>query len=91
MLLNGYAGGAETPCATALGIVAEGTVGVYAVTCHEHARRRGIGAAITLAAVAAGARAGATRAALQATGLGEPVYRRIGFETVRGYTRFVPL
>ncbi|HEV2891270.1 MAG TPA: GNAT family N-acetyltransferase [Frankiaceae bacterium] len=89
-MLNGYVDGADEPAATALCVVAEGLGGIYAVTVHEHARRRGAGAAITWAAVAAAARAGVPYVVLQASRMGEPVYSRMGFETVRGYHRYDP-
>ncbi|HVF03479.1 MAG TPA: GNAT family N-acetyltransferase [Frankiaceae bacterium] len=88
-MFSGYVDGAPEPVATSVCAVAEGMAGIYAVTAHEPVRRRGIGAALTWAAVAAGARLGAPLAALQASELGEPVYRRMGFETVRTYHRFV--
>jgi predicted acetyltransferase len=87
-LLNGYVDGAGTPAATAVCVVAEGLAGIYAVTVQEHARRRGAGTAMTWAAVAAAARAGVQRAVLQASPMGEPVYRRMGFEMVRPYHRY---
>lgn len=87
-MLNGYVDGAGEPAATAVCVVAEGLAGIYAVTAHEHVRRRGVGAAMTWAAVAAAARAGVPRVVLHASPMGEPVYRRMGFETVRMYHRY---
>jgi GNAT superfamily N-acetyltransferase len=49
------------------------------------ARRRGIGAAITAAVVVEGRARGATLAALQATELGEGVYRSLGFHQADRY------
>lgn len=86
-LFNGHVDGRSEPSATAVCVVAEGIAGVYAVTVHEHARRRGIGAAMTWAAVAAGARAGIEMAALQATPMGLPLYTRMGFRPVADYHR----
>jgi GNAT superfamily N-acetyltransferase len=69
-----------------IGQVAE-IIGVSVVPAF---RRRGFGAAITWAAIGEGAVRGCTAAALRATPMGEPVYRRMGFETVcrlRTYVR----
>src|SRR5439155_3592693 len=46
------------------------------------ARNRGIGRAVTLAACRQGLSLGCRHALLNATGMGEPVYRRIGFESI---------
>ena len=86
----GYADGSSEPVATAACVVAEDAVGVYAVTVLDSHRRRGFGAAMTWAAVRAGAQAGVPVVALQASPMGEPVYRRMGFETVRTYHRYTP-
>lgn len=87
-LFNGYVDGADEPAATAVCVIGQGLAGIYAVTTHEPVRGRGIGAAMTWAAVGAGALAGAAVVVLQASALGEPVYRRMGFETVRDYHRY---
>lgn len=67
------------PVATALAAVAPDALSIGAVTTLPAWRRRGIGAAVTAAAVAAAPDRPAT---LTATPLGEPVYRRLGFRTV---------
>jgi GNAT superfamily N-acetyltransferase len=46
------------------------------------ARGRGVGAAVTTAVLALGGDAGCPTAWLAASGMGEPVYRRLGFRTV---------
>lgn len=89
VLFNGYVDGSDEPAATAVCAVAAGVAGIYAVGTLPAARRRGVGTAVTWAAVAAGAAAGAGVAALQATEVGEPVYRRMGFENVTRYHRYV--
>lgn len=89
-LFSGYVDDSGRPVATAVCVVAEGLAGVYAVTVLDEFRRRGMGAAMTWAAVAAGARAGVHGVALQATVMGRPVYSRMGFETVRAYHRYTP-
>jgi len=56
-----------------------GIAGVYAVATVQHARRLGIGAAITLTAFQDALALGYRYGGLFSTALGEPVYRRIGF------------
>ncbi|HYI65547.1 MAG TPA: GNAT family N-acetyltransferase [Candidatus Limnocylindrales bacterium] len=67
------------PVATSSLITAGGAAGIYNVTTVEHARGRGIGAAMTAAAVEAGHRRGMTTAALQASTMGRSVYESLGF------------
>lgn len=74
--------------ATALVVVTEGAAGIYAVSTVPKHRGRGYGAAITWAAVAEGARLGATWSLLQSSELGYRVYERMGYRQVGGY-RFV--
>jgi GNAT superfamily N-acetyltransferase len=67
---------------TSLGFVGGGAVGIYGVGTVPDARGRGYGSAVTLATMDWGAAKGADLAILHATELGEPVYRRLGFEKV---------
>ncbi|MGK5741238.1 GNAT family N-acetyltransferase [Micromonospora sp. URMC 103] len=53
----------------------------------EH-RRRGVGAAMTRAAVDLARDRGVRTAALTSTAIGEPVYRRLGFQTVGTFRLF---
>lgn len=62
--------------------------GIYAVTTAEPYRRRGIGTAITAAALRAGRDRGLRIGTLQATELGLPVYDRMGFEALGQYELF---
>jgi GNAT superfamily N-acetyltransferase len=71
-----------SPVACSLGFVGAGAVGLYGVGTVPEMRGRGYGSAVTLAAMDWGAERGAALAILHATELGEPVYRRLGFETV---------
>ncbi|HVE64246.1 MAG TPA: hypothetical protein VNB94_10660 [Mycobacteriales bacterium] len=87
-MLNGYLDDDETLVATSASAVVHGIAGVFGVTVAERARRRGLGAAMTWAATAAGVRAGADSAALQASALGSSVYARMGFRTVRTFDRY---
>lgn len=77
----GYANG--VPVSTAAAWTGEGFVGIYAVATSRTARGRGYGEALTWAAVGADPSMPAT---LQASSMGEPVYRRMGFETVGTFT-----
>lgn len=82
----GYVGGDAV--ATSLVAVTGETAGVYNVATDHGWRRRGLGEALTWWAVAAGARAGATRATLQASEMGRPVYERMGFHVVAEYLQY---
>lgn len=57
-----------------------GLAGIHAVSTHADFRNRGIGRAITNAALKEAQRRGAQRAVLQASPLGEAVYRKLGFK-----------
>jgi ribosomal protein S18 acetylase RimI-like enzyme len=59
-----------------------GTAGVWNVATTAAVRGRGVGTAMTAAAMSAGAARGARDAILIASPLGEPVYQRMGFRTV---------
>lgn len=65
-----------------------GNAGIYAVATAEAFRGRGIGRALTTAAIDAGRAAGLTQAVLMASEMGAPVYRRLGFRDV-GVVRFL--
>lgn len=76
--------------ASAVLTTSHGVAGLYAVSTERSCRRRGIGRAITAAALDVAADRGVRVAVLNPTSQGEPLYRRIGFETVSGYRLFVP-
>ncbi len=78
------------PVATSAAFVSGDTIGVYNVATVESHRRRGLGEALTAAAARVGSEAGATRSILQASRAGEPVYRRMGYETPAHYRQFEP-
>jgi GNAT superfamily N-acetyltransferase len=65
--------------------VVGGVAGVYGVVTVPDARGRGVGRAMTLTALHAGVALGMQIATLQATELGLPVYRRLGFEEYYRY------
>jgi GNAT superfamily N-acetyltransferase len=56
--------------------------GIYDVDVVPSQRRRGLGRALTLAVCRAAARAGARVATLNATGMGELLYRALGFRSL---------
>ena len=66
-------------------IVSHGVAGIYWVGSLAEARGRGLGRAVTAAATNAGFDLGADVASLQASPMGEPVYRAMGFETIYDY------
>lgn len=86
--LLGYLDG--EPVATSAVFVGAGVAGVYNVATVPSARGRGVGAAMTWAAVAAGAEAGATASILQASEAGQPVYERMGYAVPARYRQFEP-
>lgn len=70
---------------TAQWVLTGDAVGIYAVSTVPEHRGRGLGAAITWAAVAEGKRRGATWSVLQASNMGLGVYERMGYEVVGRY------
>ena len=66
--------------ATAILYLEGALAGIHCVSTQEECRNLGIGHAVTAAALAEGRRRGATRGVLQASPLGERVYRKMGFE-----------
>lgn len=84
----GYAEG--QPVAASALLITEDIAGVYWVGTLEAFRGRGYGEAMTWHAVREGAAAGCRAATLQASDLGLPIYRRMGFRTVAGYKTYLP-
>ena len=76
------------PSATAQLTVARGAAGVYAVSTSANARGRGLGTAVTWAALNAGREMGCRTGTLQASPMGVPVYRRMGFVDVGSISLF---
>ena len=67
------------PVATATLLLAGGIAGIYDVSTVPEARRRGIGGAMTVAALHEARALGFETAFLQPSEMGEPLYRRLGF------------
>ena len=70
------------PVAAAALFDGAGVAGIYNVSTVPEARGRGIGRAVTAAALAEGVARGLRTAVLGASDLGHPVYRRLGFREV---------
>jgi len=84
-------GGDGRPVAAAWTLVSHGVAGIGLVGTLEHARGRGLGAAVTWAAMRAGYEMGATSAALQASPMGRSVYARMGYREVGAYRIFADM
>jgi len=65
------------------------TAGVFFVNTDPSWRGRGVGTAMTAAALRTAASLGATRACLDASELGLSIYRRLGLESAGAITQFV--
>jgi hypothetical protein len=72
----------DEPVSTAMSSLRGGGVGIFNVATPPHLRGRGYGAAVTARAAEDGFAAQAELAWLQASPMGEPVYRRMGFRQV---------
>jgi GNAT superfamily N-acetyltransferase len=80
-----------TPLAGAMTVVTHGVAGVYWVGTIPEARGHGLAELCTRAAGNAGFDLGGRIAALQASPMGEPVYRRMGYVEVTRYPYLVQL
>jgi hypothetical protein len=76
------------PVGNSIAIRTGEVAGVYGVGTRPQARRRGIGTAVSWAAVGAGRAWGCDPIVLQATEMGLPIYERMGFRTVVRYITF---
>ena len=73
------------PVSAAMTVVHDGVAGIYWVGTLEEARGKGLAWATTAAATNAGFDLGAELASLQASHMGEPLYARMGYETLYPY------
>ena len=73
---------------TSVAIRSDSASGVYNVLTLERARRRGVGTALTWAAVAAGKAWGLDTIVLQSSPMAESMYRAMGFRLVAPYAVF---
>lgn len=87
-LFAGRVGGAVV--ATSLLVTSGAVAGIYWVATVEGERHKGFGRALTWKAVAEGQAAGCRIASLQASGLGRPVYKRMGFAEPFVYAQWLP-
>lgn len=78
---------ADTPVSCALASITGTTAGIYNVATPPEFRRRGYGAAVTWAAIEEAARRGCDHSILQASDMGAPVYRAMGFVDVGRYVQ----
>jgi ribosomal protein S18 acetylase RimI-like enzyme len=76
--------------AAALAYDYEGDCGIYNVGTMPHARRRGIGTALTAAHLAGARERGCTTASLQATEMAEGLYAALGFRDLGRFIEYVP-
>ena len=77
------------PVSSSLAFVGGGAVGLYGVGTAPAHRGRGFGGAVTTAAIDWGRSRGEQFAILHSTVMGEPMYRRLGFEAVGELTQLV--
>ena len=75
--------------AAALTFASHGIAGVYWVGTVDESRGRGLGEAVTRAVTNAGFDMGARANTLQASAMGEPIYRRMGYESIYRYSSYV--
>jgi len=81
---------AGEPVASAMSFELDGDCGVYNVGTVEHARRRGLGAAVTGAVLAEARARGCTTASLQSTAIAERVYAGLGFRSLGRIVEYGP-
>jgi ribosomal protein S18 acetylase RimI-like enzyme len=76
------------PMGSAALFVSDGVAGIYNIATVPQSRGKGVGTAMTWAAIDAAHKAGATCAVLQASEQGEPIYDAMGFVTPTRYRQF---
>lgn len=78
------------PAGTATAVRTSDAGGLYSVGTVEDARRRGVGSAVTWAALEQIRTWGCSAAVLQSSAMGHAMYRSMGFRDVVDYVRFRP-
>jgi len=78
------------PAATTVLVQTDDVAGIYSVATADGARRRGLGSAVTSAAVGRAHEMGSRAVVLQSSDMGLRVYEAIGFRTVVEYAIFMP-
>jgi len=76
--------------AAALAFDCEGDCGIYNVATVEHARRRGLGTALTALQLHAARERGCRTASIQATPMAERIYAATGFRNLGRILEYVP-
>jgi predicted GNAT family acetyltransferase len=76
--------------ATALAFDRDGDRGIFNVSTLEHARRRGLGTALTALLAHEAAARGSVTASLQATEMAERVYAAVGFRDLGRFLEYAP-
>lgn len=76
--------------ATAMAVDLDGDCGVYNVGTRDHARRRGLGTALTALQVYDALARGCRTASLQSTALAEGIYAAVGFRDLGRILEYVP-
>jgi len=66
-----------------------GVAGIFAVSTLPEARGRGIGTALTVAPLVDAREAGYRVGTLQASDMGYPIYRKLGFQDVCQYNLYI--
>ncbi|MEV6010797.1 GNAT family N-acetyltransferase [Streptomyces sp. NPDC051976] len=78
------------PVATSAVLISDGVAGLYWIATDPAHRGRGVGAALTAAAMRIGRDHGMAVCTLQASSQGQPVYTRLGFERVSEVVLYSP-
>lgn len=79
----------DEPVATCALLLAGGVAGIYNVATVPHARRQGIGAAITYFALTMAQERGYSIGVLQSSCMAQAIYERLGFSTICHFKHFV--
>ena len=79
----------DTPIATSALVLDAGVAGIYAVATLPEARRKGIGRMMSMRALLDARQQGYRVGVLQASAMGYPVYKQIGFREVCRYELYL--